>query len=271
MSELESLNYFLGILRQTGDFLKLEATQDFLNRVPNMHIFTLNNEQEVLFNHNTGKICQGGLNLPFENCWFNIKTINVTTTGTDNIELSNGSMGVWEVEPNLYRVISAVEIKDKGLLPFVFSIQPDGHLGLGTSSYPEDYVNVCRLTYGLLLHVIESINTRPMTLVENTDTAEFKGRIGRVYTKVKCKPSYTIFLQSESSIRKTNPNLAHKIISEPNYAFEVRGHWRKLLKSETLGKNRQSERVVKGFTWVTPFTKGHGELIRKVRVVKGDK
>jgi hypothetical protein len=56
--------------------------------------------------------------------------------------------------------------------------------------------------------------------------------------------------------------------------YEVRGHWRILLTETRVGKNREGERVVLGYTWVDSFVKGPEDkpLVKKTRVVKkGDK
>lgn len=56
---------------------------------------------------------------------------------------------------------------------------------------------------------------------------------------------------------------------EYSHRFEVRGHWRKV-NPETIGKNRAGQRVVKGYTWVSEFTKGDAELplVKKIRTIK---
>jgi hypothetical protein len=51
-----------------------------------------------------------------------------------------------------------------------------------------------------------------------------------------------------------------------SHRFEVRGHWRK---SDTLGKDREGNYCVEGYTWVVPHTRGPEELplVKKVRLV----
>lgn len=57
---------------------------------------------------------------------------------------------------------------------------------------------------------------------------------------------------------------------EYSHRFEVRGHWRQLKNSFSIGKDREGNRAVKGYTWVSAFEKGDPDLklIRKVRVKK---
>jgi hypothetical protein len=54
---------------------------------------------------------------------------------------------------------------------------------------------------------------------------------------------------------------------EYTHAFKVRGHWR-TLEEGSMGKDRTGNRVVKGYTWVTEYMKGEGELIKKIRKVQ---
>jgi hypothetical protein len=51
-----------------------------------------------------------------------------------------------------------------------------------------------------------------------------------------------------------------------NHAFAVRGHWRKV---DGIGKDRNGEYVVKGFTWVVPSVrnKDKGIVVKKTYVV----
>jgi hypothetical protein len=51
------------------------------------------------------------------------------------------------------------------------------------------------------------------------------------------------------------------------YSFNVRGHWR-VIQPDTIGKDREGSRTVKGMTWVSECSKGNGPLIRKTYVVK---
>lgn len=65
-------------------------------------------------------------------------------------------------------------------------------------------------------------------------------------------------LQNES-ITTLNIDWSHR--------FEVRGHWRVF---EGVGKNRDGEYNIEGFTWVKNYVKGpeHLPLVKKTRVVE---
>lgn len=52
-----------------------------------------------------------------------------------------------------------------------------------------------------------------------------------------------------------------------HHSWSVRSHYRRLT-SGSLGLNRQGERVVEGATWIPAYTKGMGDFVEKVRLVK---
>lgn len=54
---------------------------------------------------------------------------------------------------------------------------------------------------------------------------------------------------------------------EYTHAFKVRGHWR-TLDSKSKGKDRAGNRVIDGYTWVTEYVKGEGELVKKIREIQ---
>ena len=53
-----------------------------------------------------------------------------------------------------------------------------------------------------------------------------------------------------------------------SHQWRVRGHWRVLV--DGIGKDRQGDYGVKGFTWVKDHTKGpeNTQLVEKVRILK---
>ena len=54
---------------------------------------------------------------------------------------------------------------------------------------------------------------------------------------------------------------------EFSHAFKVRCHWRKI-NEDSLGKDRNGERKIKGMTFVEEYIKGEGELVKKIRILK---
>ena len=100
----------------------------------------------------------------------------------------------------------------------------------------------------------------------------------------KMKPEYYTFKdKSKKTIKVTNrpiyyvldkkdyekKNYEIKAIGKLEYshAFKVRGHWRRI-DEKSIGKDRNGDYKVEGFTWVTDYIKGDGELVNRVRIVR---
>ena len=79
--------------------------------------------------------------------------------------------------------------------------------------------------------------------------------------KITHKPINTYIVAS----KKTYQNSFNTIKVDWNHAWEVRGHWRKI---EGLGLDRDGNRTEPNNTWIKPYKKGKGELIKKTRIVK---
>ena len=100
----------------------------------------------------------------------------------------------------------------------------------------------------------------------------------------KMKPEYYTFKdKSKKTIKVTNrpiyyvldkkdyekKNYEIKAIGKLEYshAFKVRGHWRRI-DEKSIGKDRNGDYKIEGFTWVTDYIKGDGELVNRVRIVR---
>lgn len=87
--------------------------------------------------------------------------------------------------------------------------------------------------------------------------------------KVNSRPIY-IVLDEEKRVKKYNYD---KICRQGNlrrdFSFPVIGHWRKLNNNNHLGKDRQGNYNVKGYTWVKSFIKGdkNSKLTQKERII----
>lgn len=193
---------------------------------------------------------------------------NLTMDDTLNqVKVKFSSMYVYEVEPKYIRVVALVNIDDTDyFLPISFSFI-DGKLGVGKSDFGVFYRQMVIDSALTVIKLLETINHKSWTVVSNDTPVKVKTRVGRNLTKYKYKPSNIVYVYSEHKFRKHHPELSHRIINKPNYAYEVRGHWRKLQYNQ-VGKDREGLRGVKGYTWVIPFIKGEGEVMKKVRIVK---
>ena len=98
-------------------------------------------------------------------------------------------------------------------------------------------------------------------VVDHTNKKEYYARKGKPTIKVENRPIYYVLNKKERYDNRITP-ITHL---EYSHSFRVRGHWRH---HNGIGKNRQGVYNVEGYTWVTDYLKGEGELVKRVRVVK---
>ena len=82
-----------------------------------------------------------------------------------------------------------------------------------------------------------------------------------------CKPIYYVLNKDEEKEKRTYKRIKPLGHLAFDHSFKVIGHWRRI-SPHTYGKNRQGKYVVTGMTWVKEHTRGEGELMKKIRVVK---
>ena len=237
----------------------------FNNQLSNLHMFYVPSDRfspEFYVGKYTGDFkC---LDIPFENCWFEFITPLEIAFHGGNIDL----LGVGVLE----------ETPEKQILTYVFKRKSDGFLGY----YMQVLTNYClsitkdnsfslekfsRVMYLATKEVLESLSARNFNYVENDKALNTRGRINRVFTKVKYKPSDVIYVLPKKEFDKLPEAITKRTIQKPSYAYEVMGHWRKLQSPTSIGKDRQGQRGVRGYTWVSAHTRGEGELMKKTRIV----
>jgi len=184
-----------------------------------------------------------------------------------SVDMRYHSLYMYEVEPKYIRVVATVEFgKGEFIFPISYSFK-DGKLGVGKSKFNYLYEQMVVESALAVIKIMETLNHKSWTVVSNNTPVKIKTRVGRKLTKYKYKPSTVIYVSTKQKFCERHPELSHQVINKPNYAYEVRGHWRRL-QYHQIGKDREGLRGVKGFTWVTPFIKGEGEVMKKVRIVK---
>ena len=172
---------------------------------------------------------------------------------------------VHEIAPKYIRVIAVVNL-GKLTFPISFSFK-DGKIGVGKSDFNRLYEEMVVEVALSVISIFNILNHKSWTVVSNEAPVKVKTRVGRKLTKYKYKPSSIVYVSTKQKFCTRHPEHSHRIINKPNYAYEVRGHWRRL-QYHQIGKDREGLRGIKGFTWVTSFTKGEGEVMKKVRIVK---
>lgn len=220
---------------------------------------------------------------PFKNCWFELNPAIDIILPEEHDKVTNyfekplgmklsgkhflNGFGLLEVQPNRYILIFNTTMFEK-------DVEKNIELG-GVQSVemqPFDIENpYCRHGQENLIKAVFSVLNRfektKITYLSNAEGFQERGRVNGEFTKIKYKPSDVIYLSGIRELKKRNPELSHRIISKPAYAYEVMGHWRKV-DNKTIGKDREGKREVHGYTWVVPHTRGEGELFKKTRILK---
>lgn len=291
------LNEFKTLLEdctQDKIFYHLESVQGMFKNIDKTHYFYLPLD---LYNEKTvqNKISIDDLDLPFEYCFFEFNPITFLVPISDELrgKLSilakcpksevpleatfiTNSIYAYEEGPKNIKLIASVKMmKFAGhdytyKWPISFSIQ-NGKLGLGDSSdiLKDLYTELADLISADLANILHLIRHKTWTEVSNEQNVKLKVRDKRNLVKYKYKPSNITYICTKLQAKSILPTAEHhKIINKPNYSYEVMGHWRRLQNIKQLGKDRHGYRNVKGYTWVIPYIKGEGELVKKVRVVK---
>lgn len=270
---LEQLQEFVETICIDRDFVKMDSVKSFLQNINDTHIFNveLKNPEEILKELKTDIEDCDWLNLPFANNFI----IAEGTFIQKSYDIEFLGFSIQEIKPTYISVVSIARISARNsnscvLNSFSFDIDTlKGELILDEVLHMDAYQHLVALSCSVLKLCLDRINKQVFTLVENEDKIDFKTRALGGYTRLKIKPSYIIYLGTEKHLLKSHPDLSNKILrNKPEFSYAVRGHWRRLVNSESLGKSRNGERNVKGFTFVSDFIKGHGELRKKIRVAK---
>jgi len=183
------------------------------------------------------------LDLPFENIFmeFNLEHSQINNIGFGITERSPGQYTVWRI------------VKDDNEV----SITWYNHDNLSSEEdikYYHRYILAVK-------EMLKSLNRKNTYLAKEKTGRSKAMRKGKKKTYIEIKPlTYVLpkkIYEERPTSLGTNIDWSHK--------FEVRGHWRKI---NTIGKNRNGEYCIQGFTWIKEHIRGEGELIKKTRVVK---
>lgn len=205
------------------------------------------------------------LSLPFERQFIKVAEIYGLTVcifiGEFAPKIITGSVVMYD---NDLRMINSV----------AFSIKENGELDVdfpNMDEMPEEFTETNMiLTWGTISVTLDTLNSLGKHVVVK-DTPEcvvqYYRRKHASTIQVKDRPIYYVLDKKyKDSYRFVIKNPIGKLTY--SHTFKVRGHWRVLNSMDTLGKNREGIRNVKGYTWVKEHLKGEGELKQKLRVVK---
>ena len=101
----------------------------------------------------------------------------------------------------------------------------------------------------------------------NPNFCEYYRRKRKPTIKIPQRPIYYVLGEKHESVSAKYKYIQTTGNLEYSFAFRVRGHWRRVNEG-TLGKDRNGTYNVKGYTWVTEYTKGEGELAKRIRVIE---
>ena len=117
----------------------------------------------------------------------------------------------------------------------------------------------------MLKELCSQINSKKTVIhqVETNDAITIK----KYPKKIRHQIRTVLYIHNKEEVIKNNKAL--KINLSCPYRFTVRGHWRKLESDDRVGKDREGNYTVQGFTWITDFIKGEKEkpLKETIRIV----
>ena len=118
------------------------------------------------------------------------------------------------------------------------------------------------------LEVIGSLSDKAVVSdTPSTTKYEYYRRKHDTTIKKPIKPIYYVLDKKEETTKHKYNSIRAIGKLEFNHSFKVRGHYRKI-SDKTYGKDRNGNYNILGYTWVTEYVKGEGELVKKLRVVK---
>lgn len=287
----DKLQLFLNKLRATTQY-DYDYKNKIYNNISNCRVFKYENVKltnvkdikEIEIQYLKNDLEYNEIDLPFKDCWFESLNIHyLCTVPMENQIIALQGFLIHEISPHYYESIGLFDILKPNGKDFIiedmiqgatFSNIKDKKLSKDLEALVKKNNNMTDAefntykffesllqgsTFNLLnkmndYEMIEAINTHKTYRKNNAQT--FK--INNVIKISKYK-------------RSNNPNGNLSTISKIKYShrFEVRGHWRKLSSEEKIGKDRNGEYNINGFTWVNEFEKGDKELplIEKTRII----
>lgn len=118
------------------------------------------------------------------------------------------------------------------------------------------------------LKVISNLSDKTIvTDTPSTTKYEYYRRKHDTTIKKPVKPIYYVLDKKEETKKVKYNQIESRGHLEFTFSFRVRGHWRRI-SDKTYGKDRNGNYNILGYTWVTEYVKGEGELVKKLRVIK---
>ena len=169
----------------------------------------------------------------------------------------------------------------KGNLPFAIKTFEDKQIVISTDITPilntnskviiehiEEMTENLFVTIISALEVVGSLSDKAVVSdTPSTTKYEYYRRKHDTTIKKPVKPIYYVLDKKEETTKHKYNSIRAIGKLEFNHSFKVRGHWRRI-SDKTYGKDRNGNYNILGYTWVTEYVKGEGELVKKLRVIK---
>ena len=221
-----------------------------------------------VLNEYVGTFPYQDINLPFQNCFLKLKEDIYLFLREYSPKVITGTMYMTNY---MYEMPEYANITGTLNVPFTIRIE-DGVI-LSNTEIPllKEYMKVLMENiFKVVIQVCDTLNNLSKKSVA-TDTLyfiDYYRRKNAPTIKVSNRPIYYVLgNKSDKEIDVKFRSINPKGKLEYSSAFKVRGHWRRI-NEKSLGKDRNGNYGVHGYTWVTEYIKGEGELSKRLRVVK---
>lgn len=238
----------LGTWRDTGESYHLGPNElkylQFLGGLDHVQHFVFTPKEQPEGPKEPGE-CEAveELDLPFKAISIEVLGAPITSPRiTDELKITTHSLYVIERKPKDYLIFIHITA-DNGADEVVLVKDDDHHFKV----------------------VVQSYLDRLAKEKEGVQTVREKLKVGSGHAKRFHTIRRLIYVTPKKQTESLTRSVGKPI--DWSQRWMVRGHWRKV---PTIGKDREGQYCVEGFTWVTEFTKGpeHLPLIPKVRLVK---
>ena len=169
----------------------------------------------------------------------------------------------------------------EGNLPFAIKLFEDKQVVISTDLTPllktgskviidhiEEMAENLFVTIISALSVISNLSNKTVLAdTPSTPHTEYYRRKHAETIKRYNRPIYYVLDKKEETKKVKYNQIESRGHLEFTHSFKVRGHWRRI-SEKSYGKDRNGNYNILGYTWVTDYIKGNGELAQKLRVIK---
>ena len=169
----------------------------------------------------------------------------------------------------------------RGNLPFVVKLAENNQAIISTDVTPllktgskiiveniEEIIETLFITIISTLNVLSNLSDKTVVAdTPSTPQTEYYRRKHAETIKRYNRPIYYVLDKKEETNKVNYNKIESRGHLELTFSFRVRGHWRRI-SEKSYGKDRNGNYNILGYTWVTDYIKGNGELAQKLRVIK---